>query len=129
MRILFMNSLFRRLILLKRKTKETIISVTGTKFITSADNGKSYSLDSLVASMRLPDLTTISAGWSISVTCTFVGRYVLVLPGDIGFAYFQYDGGDCDGVSLDAIGVSVVITFDGTYYTAPVTPNVAGYAV
>ena len=41
--------------------ESSVISVTNTVFTTVADDGNSYSLDSAVAFILLPDRTTISA--------------------------------------------------------------------
>ena len=93
-----------------------VISVTEPTELSAADSGKTFSLDSLTARIDLPDRSGITEGWTITVHCTVIGRYCVVQPRDVGEGWFQFVGGDADGVALDSLDAVATILYDGTYY-------------
>lgn len=130
MRILFMNSLLRRLILLKRKVKEedTVISVTEPILITSAEDGNTYSLDSVTARITLPLSSTLTTGWTITVQTTAMGRYVVVKPAEVGLGIVMFGGDAYDGIYMDSLDAAATIQFaDGLFETNVLAGTVNGY--
>ena len=95
-----------------------VISVTDPLSITSADSGKTFSLDSETARIDLPARGDISAGWTITMQCTVAGRYCIVQPGDIGGGFFSYEASDYDGVSLDSLDAVATISYNGSQFVA-----------
>ena len=105
-----------------------VISVTEPLSVTAADSGKTYSLDSEVASIYLPARGDISAGWTITVHCTVIGRYCVVQAGDVGGGFFSYDDSDYDGVSLDSLDAVATISYNGSQFVATaISGTVKGY--
>ena len=131
MRILFMNSLLRRLILLKRKVKEeppAVISVTEPILITSAEDGNTYSLDSVTARITLPLSSTLTTGWTIRVQTTVIGRYIVVRPAEVGLDLVTVSGEPSDGISMDSLDAKATIEFTGFLFEASVLAGtVNGY--
>ena len=114
---MFFNGI-NRLLLRRRRASpsSSVISITVPTELFAADSGKTFSLDSGMASIYLPTRGDISAGWTITVHCTVIGRYCVVQAGDVGEGWFQFVGGDADGVALDSLDAVATISFDGTYY-------------
>ena len=105
-----------------------VISVTEPLSVTAADSGKTYSLDSEMASIYLPARGDISAGWTITVQCTVIGRYCVVQAGDVGGGFFSYDDSDYDGVSLDSLDAVATISYNGSQFVATaISGTVKGY--
>ena len=116
---MFFNGV-NRLLLRRRRTSpsSSVISVTEPLSVTAADSGKTYSLDSGMASIYLPVRADISAGWTITVQCTVTGRYCNVQLGDIGGGFFSYESNDYDGVSMESLDAVATITYNGTQFVA-----------
>ena len=116
---MFFNGI-NRLLLRRRRTSpsSSVISVTEPLSVTAADSGKTYSLDSGMASIYLPVRADISAGWTITVQCTVAGRYCNVQLGDIGGGFFSYESNDYDGVSMESLDAVATITYNGTQFVA-----------
>ena len=93
-----------------------VISVTAPLSVTAADSGKTYSLDSETARIDLPARGDISAGWTITMQCTVIGRYCVVQSGDVGAGALQFGGDDYDGILLDSLDATAGVTFSGTIY-------------
>ena len=93
-----------------------VISVTEPLSVTAADSGKTYSLDSATARIDLPARGDISAGWTITMQCTVIGRYCVVQSGDVGAGALQFGGDDYDGILLDSLDATAGVTFSGTVY-------------
>ena len=116
---MFFNGV-NRLLLRRRRTSpsSSVISVTEPLSVTAADSGKTYSLDSGMASIYLPVRGDISAGWTITMQCTVIGRYCVVQAGDVGEGFFSYETNDYDGVSLESLDAVAVITYNGSQFVA-----------
>ena len=116
---MFFNGI-NRLLLRRRRTSpsSSVISVTEPLSVTAADSGKTYSLDSGMASIYLPVRADISAGWTITVQCTVTGRYCNVQLGDIGGGFFSYESNDYDGVSMESLDAVATITYNGSKFVA-----------
>ena len=116
---MFFNGI-NRLLLRRRRTSpsSSVISVTEPLSVTAADSGKTYSLDSGMASIYLPVRADISTGWTITMQCTVTGRYCNVQPGDIGGGFFSYESNDYDGVSMESLDAVATITYNGTQFVA-----------
>ena len=116
---MFFNGI-NRLLLRRRRTSpsSSVISVTEPLSVTAADSGKTYSLDSGMASIYLPVRADISAGWTITMQCTVTGRYCNVQSGDIGGGFFSYESNDYDGVSMESLDAVATITYNGTQFVA-----------
>ena len=93
-----------------------VISVTEPLSVTAANSGKTYSLDSATARIDLPARGDISAGWTITMQCTVIGRYCVVQSGDVGAGALQFGGDDYDGILLDSLDATVGVIFSGTIY-------------
>ena len=93
-----------------------VISVTEPLSVTAANSGKTYSLDSATARIDLPARGDISAGWTITMQCTVIGRYCVVQSGDVGAGALQFGGDDYDGILLDSLDATAGVTFSGTVY-------------
>ena len=125
-----MNSLLRRLILLKRKAKEedTVISVTEPLLLTDADSGKTFSLDSYTARLDIPLRATLTTGWTITVKTTVpeYNRYVSSV--EVGDGVVNFEGDTWDGVSMDSLDARATITFNGVSFDAvAIAGTVSGY--
>ena len=101
---------------LGKYTVSGVISVTAPLSVTAADSGKTYSLDSETARIDLPARGDISAGWTITMQCTVIGRYCVVQSGDVGAGALQFGGDDYDGILLDSLDATAGVTFSGTIY-------------
>ena len=126
---MFFNGV-NRLLLRRRRTSpsSSVISVTEPLSVTATDSGKTYSLDSGMASIYLPVRADISAGWTITMQCTVTGRYCNVQSGDIGGGFFSYDDSDYDGVSLDSLDAVATISYNGSQFVATaISGTVKGY--
>ena len=113
---------------LGKYTVSSAISVTEPLSVTSADSGKTYSLDSATARIDLPARGDISTGWTITVQCTVTGRYCVVQPSDVGEGFFSYEANDYDGVSLDSLDAAATIAYNGSQFVATaISGSVLGY--
>ena len=113
---------------LGKYTVSGVISVTEPLSVTSADSGKTYSLDGLLARIDLPARGDISTGWTITMQCTVTGRYCNVQPGDIGGGFFSYGASNYDGVSLDSLDAVATISYNGSQFVATaISGTVTGY--
>ena len=114
---MFFNGV-NRLLLRRRRASpsSSVISVTEPLSVTAADSGKTYSLDSAMARIDLPARGDISAGWTITMQCTVIGRYCVVQSGDVGAGALQFGGDDYDGILLDSLDATVGVIFSGTIY-------------
>ena len=116
---MFFNGI-NRLLLRRRRASpsSSVISITVPTELFAADSGKTFSLDSGMASIYLPTRGDISAGWTITVHCTVIGRYCVVQPRDVGEGFFSYETNDYDGVSLESLDAVAVITYNGSQFVA-----------
>ena len=107
------RGLASRLLLSKRKVKEedTVISVTEPILVTSAEDGNTYSLDSLTARITLPLSSTLTTGWTITVQTTVIGRYVVVRPAEVGIGLVMVGVDAYDGISMDSLDAAATIQY------------------
>lgn len=129
-----MNLLYLRSSLLylrhKAQAEEShVISVTEfPTYITAADSGKTYSLDSEIAVLVLPARSEVTTAYTITVQCTVINRQVMCANAEVGLGAFYFADEGYDGVSLDSLDAVVTITYDGTYWIATVASGeVYGY--
>ena len=131
MNLMLFRGLASRLLLSKRKVKEeppAVISVTEPILITSAEDGNTYSLDSVTARITLPLSSTLTTGWTITVQTTVIGRYVIVKPAEVGIGLVMFGGDGVDGISMDSLDAKATITFnDGHLETNVLAGTVNGY--
>ena len=131
MNLMLFRGLASRLLLSKRKVKEeppAVISVTEPILITSAEDGNTYSLDSVTARITLPLSSTLTTGWTITVQTTVIGRYVIVKPAEVGIGLVMFGGDAYDGISMDSLDAAATIRFtDGLFETDVLAGTVNGY--
>ena len=130
MNLMLFRGLASRLLLSKRKVKEeeTVISVTEPILITSAEDGNTYSLDSVTARITLPLSSTLTTGWTITVQTTVTGRYVVVKPAEVGMGIVMFGGDGVDGIFMDSLDAKATIQFaDGLFETNVLAGTVNGY--
>ena len=131
MNLMLFRGLASRLLLSKRKVKEeppAVISVTEPILITSAEDGNTYSLDSVTARITLPLSSTLTTGWTITVQTTVIGRYIVVRPAEVGLDLVTVSGEPSDGISMDSLDAKATITFnDGLFETNVLAGTVNGY--
>ena len=113
---------------LGKYTVSSAISVTEPLSVTTADSGKTYSLDGGTAVLILPLREDFPPTWEITVQCSGAGFYVVVNPEDVGQGTVFYEESPYDGVTLASTDAVVTISFDGAYYQAVlVSGTVKGY--
>ena len=131
MNLMLFRGLASRLLLSKRKVKEeppAVISVTEPILITSAEDGNTYSLDSVTARITLPLSSTLTTGWTIRVQTTVIGRYIVVRPAEVGLDLVTVSGEPSDGISMDSLDAKATIEFTGFFFEANVLAGtVNGY--
>ena len=118
MNLMLFRGLASRLLLSKRKVKEEteVISITTHTQLTSADNGKTYSLDATGVFLRLPDHTGLVDGFTVNVQCTQWG-YVEVYSTFIGDERVRFEEFGYDGVQLQAAGDTAVLVYSSSNVT------------
>ena len=130
MNLMLFRGLASRLLLSKRKVKEedTVISVTEPLLLTNADSGKTYSLDSVIARLDIPLRASLTAGWTIRVQTTVIGRYATVTGGEVGALIVMLGEDGYDGISMDSLDAKATIEFTGFLFEANVLAGtVNGY--
>ena len=122
MNLMLFRGLASRLLLSKRKVKEedTVISVTEPLLLTNADSGKTYSLDSAFARLDIPLRASLTAGWTIRVQTTVIGRYATVTGGEVGALIVMLGGDGYDGISMDSMDARATIEFTGGFHEVSV---------
>ena len=91
----------------------SVISVTENTQLTSADNGKTYSLDATSVFLLLPDHTGLADGFTVNVQCTQLG-FVEVYSTFIGNERVVFEGVGYDGVQLQAAGDTAVLVYSSS---------------
>ena len=130
MNLMLFRGLASRLLLSKRKVKEedTVISVTGTLLLTNADSGKTYSLDSALARLDIPLRASLTAGWTIRIQTTVIGRFAAVTGGEVGVGIVMVGGDGYDGISMDSLDAQATIEYTGGLHEVSVLAGtVNGY--
>ena len=115
MNLMLFRGLASRLLLSKRKVKEEteVISITTQTQLTSADNGKTYSLDYTNVFLLLPDHTGLADGFTVNVQCTQMGM-VEVYSTFIGDERVLFEEFGYDGVQLQAAGDTAVLVYSSS---------------
>ncbi len=107
--------------------ESAVISVTEPTILTSADTGKTYSLDGVTARVYFPLRASLTVGWTITVQCTVTMKAAFAIW-ESGQGICALGGEPYDGVSLDTADAVATITYDGTYFQAvAVAGTVTGY--
>ena len=108
--------------------ESSVISVTEPLLLTSADSGNTYSLDSALARLDIPNRAALITGWNIAIQATVTGRYVVVTGGEIGVGVVSFEGDPWDGIQLGSLDAQATITFDGGVFQAvAIAGTVTGY--
>ena len=115
MNLMLFRGLASRLLLSKRKVKEEteVISITTHTQLTSADNGKTYSLDATSVFLLLPDHTGLADGFTVNVQCTQWG-FVEVYSTFVGDERVVFDSVKYDGVRLQAAGDTATLVYSSS---------------
>ena len=131
MNLMLFRGLASRLLLSKRKVKEeppAVISVTEPILITSAEDGNTYSLDSVIARITLPLSSTLTTGWTIRVQTTVIGKYIVVRPAEVGLGIVMFGGDGVDGIPMDSLDAKATIEYtEGLFEASVISGTVAGY--
>ena len=93
----------------------SVISVTENTQLTSADDGKTYSLDAGAVFLTMPTHDGLDAGFSISIESTVSNTYVIVFADYVGLSAvtFTGDGLTGDGVRLVNAGDTAILRYNG----------------
>ena len=91
----------------------TVISVTEHTQLTNADNGNTYSLDSVGVFLILPDHAGLDDGFTVNVRCTQDG-FVEVYSTFVGDERVVFDSVKYDGVRLQAAGDTATLVYSSS---------------
>ena len=131
MNLMLFRGLASRLLLSKRKVKEeppAVISVTEPLLLTNADSGKTYSLDSAFARLDIPLRASLTAGWTIRIQTTVIGRFAAVTGGEVGVGIVMVGEDGYDGISMDSLDAQATIEYTGGLHEVSVLAGtVNGY--
>ena len=104
----------------------SVISVTEPLLLTDADSGKTYSLDSAIARLYIPNRDTLTTGWNISIQCTVTSTYAASV--ETGDGVVNYDDDPWDGITMFSLDAKATITFNGMSFDAvAIAGTVKGY--